>query len=192
MRPLTPKQQETVEYIWDFSKENGYCPTITQVGQKFDIQDVSAYERIRALVKKKILVKIDKGKSRNYFLSYTFIKNHIKDKLERRIARNWICLSKKQWEVAVLIKEHYDEEKLIGPSVREISKKLDVSHATIFGHIKSLAEKEAITKATRQWRSYKLTKKMLAQIRYVETGGKSDQSKPKKKPEKPEEENTED
>lgn len=167
MKPLTPKQRDTVQMIWEFSRKNGYCPTINQVAEHFGIQNVSAYERILALVGKGALTKSG-HKSRSYFLTDNFIDEFIKDEVEKTIAKNWICLSKKQWDVAYEIKKHYDKEQLIGPSVREISGKLKVSHATVFGHIESLEKKKALTKSTRQWRSAKLSENMLRQINFIE------------------------
>lgn len=46
---LTGKQEQTLDYIFDYIQENRVAPTIREVGDYFGISPKAAYDRIMAL-----------------------------------------------------------------------------------------------------------------------------------------------
>lgn len=62
-KPLTKKQQDTLDFILDCNSSMGYPPTVREIAQKMKLADKSAYDRILALEKKGYIQK-DKLKKR--------------------------------------------------------------------------------------------------------------------------------
>lgn len=52
-KPLTKIQHQTLEFIKEFFKKNGYMPSLSDIGKKFKIVSTSsASERLQTLIKK--------------------------------------------------------------------------------------------------------------------------------------------
>ncbi|MDR2841722.1 MAG: transcriptional repressor LexA [Spirochaetaceae bacterium] len=63
MKTLTQKQQDVLQFITDFIRENKYAPTVRQIAANFDLSVRAAYDHITAL-KKKGQIKSTKGSCR--------------------------------------------------------------------------------------------------------------------------------
>jgi len=53
---LTNAQRETLEFIREFTRENGYPPTHVEIGRRFSIWPNAAQCRLKTLVKKHAIV----------------------------------------------------------------------------------------------------------------------------------------
>lgn len=47
--PLTKKQRETFNYLFEFEETNGYMPSIPELAEHFRISTTSAWERLHNL-----------------------------------------------------------------------------------------------------------------------------------------------
>lgn len=63
MKGLTIKQAQALEFIFVFVRDNGYPPSVREVGERFNITAKAAFDRIQAL-KHKGFIEIDEGKRR--------------------------------------------------------------------------------------------------------------------------------
>ncbi|RKX99716.1 repressor LexA [Candidatus Poribacteria bacterium] len=51
-RELTERQREVLDFIKEKIRENGYPPTIREIGERFGISEKGAYDHLRALERK--------------------------------------------------------------------------------------------------------------------------------------------
>lgn len=63
MKDLTDKQQYILDYIATYIGEQGYPPTIREIGDKFEITAKGAYDHLKA-IEKKGYIKCEKNRSR--------------------------------------------------------------------------------------------------------------------------------
>lgn len=63
MKDLTEKQQFILQFIESFILDQGYPPTIREIGDKFEITAKGAYDHIKA-IEKKGYIKCEKNRSR--------------------------------------------------------------------------------------------------------------------------------
>ena len=63
MKAVTYKQQEILEYVLFFLKNNKMPPTIAEISQHFGIQPATAFAHVRALQKKGLLTRSSKARS---------------------------------------------------------------------------------------------------------------------------------
>ncbi|MBX7056530.1 MAG: transcriptional repressor LexA [Leptospirales bacterium] len=63
MRDLTEKQQAILEFIEVYIQEQGYPPTIREIGERFAITAKGAYDHLKA-IEKKGYIKCEKNRSR--------------------------------------------------------------------------------------------------------------------------------
>ena len=54
-RTVTPRQLEILRYIRDFRSQNGYSPTMQEMGDHLGLTKVTVFEHVGALVKKGLL-----------------------------------------------------------------------------------------------------------------------------------------
>lgn len=52
MTDLTPRQQETLEWIRDFIAEHSMPPTVREIGNAFNIKSSSVFELLKTLERK--------------------------------------------------------------------------------------------------------------------------------------------
>ncbi len=63
MRPVTPRQQEVLDFIRHFISANKYPPTIREISDAFDVSVKAAHDHVRALEKKQ-MIRYDANRSR--------------------------------------------------------------------------------------------------------------------------------
>lgn len=63
MRPVTPRQQEVLDFIRRFIADNKYPPTIREISEAFGISVKGAYDHVKALEKKQ-MIHCDTNRSR--------------------------------------------------------------------------------------------------------------------------------
>lgn len=63
MKDLTEKQRGILEYIYAFSQNQGYPPTIREIADRFEITPKGAYDHLKA-IEKKGYIKCEKNRSR--------------------------------------------------------------------------------------------------------------------------------
>ena len=63
MKDLTEKQQAILEHIADYIHEQGYPPTIREIGDRFSITAKGAYDHLKA-IEKKGYIKCERNRSR--------------------------------------------------------------------------------------------------------------------------------
>ena len=63
MKDLTEKQRGILEYIYAFSQNQGYPPTIREIADRFEITPKGAYDHLKA-IEKKDYIKCEKNRSR--------------------------------------------------------------------------------------------------------------------------------
>jgi repressor LexA len=63
MKDLTEKQFSILEYIQNYIREQGYPPTIREIGDQFEITAKGAYDHLKA-IEKKGYIKCEKNRSR--------------------------------------------------------------------------------------------------------------------------------
>lgn len=68
---LTPKQLRVLTYIRDFSRANGYAPTMQELADEFGVSKVTVFEHIAALQKKGLLRR-SRHKARSLRLSESY------------------------------------------------------------------------------------------------------------------------
>jgi SOS-response transcriptional repressor LexA len=62
--PLTPRQQDILDYVRDYQRDRGKPPTVREIGHRFDIRSPNGvYCHIKAL-EKKGYIQMDAGESR--------------------------------------------------------------------------------------------------------------------------------
>lgn len=57
MTNITPKQKECLEVIAEFMSQNGYSPTLAQVGEVLSQSAVSVHRKVNQLAQRGFLVK---------------------------------------------------------------------------------------------------------------------------------------
>ncbi|WP_407426749.1 transcriptional repressor LexA [Treponema sp.] len=60
MRKITDRQQEVLDFISDFTRENNYAPTVREIGEHFEISLRAVQDHITALQKKGYLSQAQK------------------------------------------------------------------------------------------------------------------------------------
>lgn len=63
MKELTEKQRGILEYIYGFSQNQGYPPTIREIADRFEITPKGAYDHLKA-IEKKDYIRCEKNRSR--------------------------------------------------------------------------------------------------------------------------------
>jgi repressor LexA len=63
MKDLTEKQRGILEYIYAFTQNQGYPPTIREIADRFEITPKGAYDHLKA-IEKKGYIKCEKNRSR--------------------------------------------------------------------------------------------------------------------------------
>lgn len=63
MKDLTGKQSAILDYIEEYINDQGYPPTIREIGEKFSITAKGAYDHLKA-IEKKGYIKCEKNRSR--------------------------------------------------------------------------------------------------------------------------------
>ena len=63
MRELTEKQVAILRYIESYIRDQGYPPTIREIGEQFEITAKGAYDHLKA-IEKKGFIKCEKNRSR--------------------------------------------------------------------------------------------------------------------------------
>ena len=66
--PLTPKQLRVLTFIRDYTRANGYAPTMQELGDEFGVSKVTVFEHVAALQRKGYLRR-SKHKARSLRLS---------------------------------------------------------------------------------------------------------------------------
>lgn len=64
MRPLTPKQLQVLEAIHRYQQETGLSPTLQELGAELEVNRVTVYGHVRALLEKGFLENLEPGASR--------------------------------------------------------------------------------------------------------------------------------
>ena len=67
-RPATPRQSQILTYVRDYIRENGYSPTLQEIGDHLDISKVTVFEHLTTL-EDRGLVQRDRHKARSLILS---------------------------------------------------------------------------------------------------------------------------
>lgn len=65
---LTPKQFEIVKFILNYRKEQGYSPTLVEIGERLGVSAVTVFEHIGALEKKGAVTR-QRGRARGITIS---------------------------------------------------------------------------------------------------------------------------
>lgn len=58
---LSPRQRETLQWIRDFTRQNGMPPTVREIGDAFRIKSSSVFDLLKALERKGYLRRRDRG-----------------------------------------------------------------------------------------------------------------------------------
>ncbi|MBS3820453.1 MAG: transcriptional repressor LexA [Planctomycetes bacterium] len=70
MQPtVTPRQLDILRFIRDFRAENGYSPTMQEIGDHLNLTKVTVFEHVGALEKKELLLRGAKHKARSLRIS---------------------------------------------------------------------------------------------------------------------------
>jgi repressor LexA len=73
MQPtVTPRQLDILRFIRDFRAENGYSPTMQEIGDHLNLTKVTVFEHVGALEKKELLLRGAKHKARSLRVSPEF------------------------------------------------------------------------------------------------------------------------
>lgn len=67
-RALTPKQKDILEFIASFTKENGYAPSLEEVGSHFGLKAISTVHQYIKTLKKKGYLKKEENQPRGVTL----------------------------------------------------------------------------------------------------------------------------
>jgi len=67
-RPATPRQSQILTYVRDYIRENGYSPTLQEIGDHLDISKVTVFEHLTTL-EERGLIERDRHKARSLILS---------------------------------------------------------------------------------------------------------------------------
>ena len=63
MKGLTDKQQEILDFISDFTRQEGMAPTIYEISSHFDIKSATAFAHVRSLQRKGYVNRSSKARS---------------------------------------------------------------------------------------------------------------------------------
>jgi len=63
MKGLTDRQQETLDFIEDFTAREGMAPTIYEIAERFNIKSATSFAHVRALQRKGYLTRSSKARS---------------------------------------------------------------------------------------------------------------------------------
>lgn len=66
---ITPRQMEILRYIRDYRSQNGYSPTMQEIGDSLGLTKVTVFEHVGALEKKGALLRGAKHKARSLQVS---------------------------------------------------------------------------------------------------------------------------
>ncbi|MFP4433580.1 MAG: transcriptional repressor LexA [Planctomycetota bacterium] len=69
MESVTPRQLEILQLIRDYRNRFGYSPTMQEIGDQLGLTKVTVFEHVRALVKKRLLIRGAKHKARSLRVS---------------------------------------------------------------------------------------------------------------------------
>ena len=70
---VTPRQLEILRFIRDFRRENGYSPTMQEIGDYLKLTKVTVFEHVGMLERKGLLLRGEKHKARSLQVSEEFI-----------------------------------------------------------------------------------------------------------------------
>lgn len=73
METVTPRQLQILRYIRDFRRDNGYSPTMQEIGDYLKLTKVTVFEHVGALEKKGLLHRGAKHKARSLQVSESFV-----------------------------------------------------------------------------------------------------------------------
>ncbi|MCL2701146.1 MAG: transcriptional repressor LexA [Phycisphaerae bacterium] len=68
-KTMTPRQLQVLRYIRDFRNQNGYSPTMQEIGDHCGFTKITAFEHVGALVKKGLLKRGSKHSARSLQVS---------------------------------------------------------------------------------------------------------------------------
>ena len=63
MKGLTDKQQEILDFISEFTRQEGMAPTIYEISTHFDIKSATAFAHVRSLQRKGYVNRSSKARS---------------------------------------------------------------------------------------------------------------------------------
>ena len=69
---VTPRQMEIMQFVRDFRKENGYSPTMQEIGDHLRLTKVTVFEHVGALARKGVLRRGEKHTARSLRISPDF------------------------------------------------------------------------------------------------------------------------
>ena len=69
METVTPRQLQILRFIRDFRKDNGYSPTMQEIGDHLNLTKVTVFEHVGALERKNLLLRGAKHKARSLQVS---------------------------------------------------------------------------------------------------------------------------
>jgi repressor LexA len=72
METVTPRQLQILRFIRDFRKDNGYSPTMQEIGDHLNLTKVTVFEHVGALERKNLLLRGAKHKARSLQVSEQF------------------------------------------------------------------------------------------------------------------------
>jgi repressor LexA len=72
METVTPRQLEILRFIRDFRLNNGYSPTMQEIGDHLDLTKVTVFEHVGSLERKGLLLRGGKHKARSLQVSKDF------------------------------------------------------------------------------------------------------------------------
>lgn len=102
MRPITARQQEVLEFIRDFIRNNKYPPTIREISLHFGISVKGAHDHVKALHKKEV-IRCDSKRSR----AIEILEKHSNRDLSEPV-RRIPMLGSVAAGLPVLVEENYD------------------------------------------------------------------------------------
>lgn len=75
MQPITvtPRKLEILRYIRDFRVENGYSPTMQEIGDHLNLTKVTVFEHVGVLEKRGLLLRGQKHRARSLLVSNKFV-----------------------------------------------------------------------------------------------------------------------
>lgn len=69
---VTPRQLEILRFIGDFRRQNGFSPTMQEIGDHLHLTKVTAFEHVEALVEKSLLIRGPKHRARSLRVASDF------------------------------------------------------------------------------------------------------------------------
>jgi repressor LexA len=70
---LTPRQLQILRLIRDYRRQNGYSPTMQEIGDELGLTKVTVFEHVGALEEKSLLVRGPKHKARSLRVSDSYV-----------------------------------------------------------------------------------------------------------------------